>query len=52
MVHSIDEWIGQCHLAAVPGPVILGLVAAFYGLLVFVGWRYSAHEREHGGVYL
>jgi uncharacterized membrane protein len=52
MVHSIDEWIGQCQLAAVPGPVVLGLVAAFYGSLVFVGWRYSAHEKEDGGVYL
>lgn len=51
-VHSIGEWIGQCRLGAVPGPVVLGLVAAFHGLLVFVGWRFSAHEREHGGVYL
>ena len=52
MVQSIDEWLGQCQLAAVPGPVVVGLVAAFYGSLVFVGWRYSAHEKEHGGVYL
>lgn len=56
MVSSVGEWIAHCQLAALPGAVVVVLVAAFYGWLTFIGLRFRtqdiSNQREYGEVYV
>jgi uncharacterized membrane protein len=55
-VSSIREWIANCQLTVLPGAVVIALVAAFYGGLLFIGLRYwvqdIANQREDGVVHV
>lgn len=55
-VSSASEWIAQCQLTVLPGAVVVGLVAAFYSWLLFIGLRFWAQDirmqREYGEVYV
>jgi uncharacterized membrane protein len=55
-VSPVPQWIANCQLAALPGSVVIGLVAAFYGWLIFIGSRFWAQDlrdqQEHGEVHV
>jgi uncharacterized membrane protein len=56
LVSSFSQWVSQCQLAVLPGSIVVVLVAAFYGGLLFVALRYwlqdVSNKREYGEVYV
>jgi uncharacterized membrane protein len=53
---SVAQWVVNCQIAALPGTIVIGLVAAFYGWLLFIGVRFWAQDirdqREYGEVHV
>jgi uncharacterized membrane protein len=56
LVSSVSEWVAHCGLAVLPGAVVIVVVAAFYGWLLFIGVRFWAQDiraqREDGEVHV
>lgn len=56
MVNSVREWVAHCQLAVLPGAVVITLVVACYGWLLFIGLRYWSqdvhNQREYGEVFV
>jgi uncharacterized membrane protein len=56
LVSSVPEWVAHCQLAILPGPVVIVVIAAFYGWLLFIGLRFWFQDlgdrREYGEVYV
>lgn len=56
LVDSVSQWVAHCQLAVLPGAVVIVLVAAFYGWLLFIGLRFwsqdISNQREYGEVYV
>jgi uncharacterized membrane protein len=56
LVSSFSEWVAHCQLAILPGALVIVLVAAFYGWLLFIGLRFWTQDirkqREEGEVHV